>query len=395
MIESIPPGRRPPLDGVLVLDLSRVLAGPLATMLLADLGARVVKVEDPRGGDPTRSWAPPSFDGESAYFLSVNRRKESIALDLSRAEDAEIVRKLALLADVVVENFLPGTLGRFGLSLEELRSANPRLVTCTISGYGSAGPSADLPGFDLLAQGASGLMSITGPAETPPSKVGVAVVDVLAGWAAVTAILAALRARDRDGGVGSHVSTDLFSSAVFGLVNVAGNALVSGTDAPRLGNAHPSIEPYRAFRARDAFFLVACGTDAQFGALARVLDLPELAADERFLTNPVRIANRGVLVELLSERFATEDAATWITRCRDAGVPAGEVATVLEALRSDEARANGLVLETYTPGRALVPTVRAPFLLQGFEAPRATAPPRLDEGRDAVAAILMRGSAAS
>lgn len=388
------PGRRPPLEGVLVLDLSRVLAGPLATMLLADLGARVVKVEDPRGGDPTRSWAPPSFDGEAAYFLSVNRRKESIALDLSRAEDAEIVRKLALLADVVVENFLPGTLEGFGLSLDALRAANPRLVTCTISGYGVSGPSAGLPGFDLLAQGASGLMSITGPTDAPPSKAGVAVVDVLAGWAAVTAILAALRARDRDG-TGSHVATDLFSSAVFGLVNVAGNALVSGTDAPRLGNAHPSIEPYRPFRARDGFFLVACGTDAQFGALARVVSLPDLASDERFLTNPCRVANREALVELLSERFAMEDAGTWIARCRAAGVPAGEVATVLEALRSEEARANGLVLETYTPGRALVPTVRAPFLLEGFDPPRASAPPRLDEGREAVVSMLVRGSAAS
>lgn len=368
----------PPLDGVVVLDLSRVLAGPLATMLLADLGARVVKVEDPRGGDFSRGWKPPVLDGEAAYFLSVNRRKESAAVDLGTPAGAEFVRRWAAKADVLVENFLPGALERRGLGVGGLRAANPRLVVCSISGAGDAGPQAGEPGFDLLAQGATGLMWITGPEGGEPQKVGVAVVDVLAGWSAATAILGALHARSRDGS-GAHVKTNLVSTGLAALVNVALSALVTGEEATRHGNSHATIEPYRAFRASDGAFLLAVGTDRQFEALCRnVLDGISLASDPRFSTNAARVVNRDELVPILAALFAAAPRAAWLERCKAAGIPAGPVAGVLEALRSPQAAALGSILETTRDGRT-VPTVRPPFFFDGFDEPAPLAPPRLGE----------------
>jgi crotonobetainyl-CoA:carnitine CoA-transferase CaiB-like acyl-CoA transferase len=368
----------PPLEGVVVLDLSRVLAGPLATMVLADLGARVIKVEDPRGGDFSRGWKPPALDGEAAYFLSVNRRKESAAVDFGTPAGAEFVRRWAAKADVLVENFLPGALERRGLGLEALRASNPRLVVCSISGAGDVGPEAGEPGFDLLAQGATGHMWITGPADGPPHKMGVALIDVLAGWSAATAILGALRARERDG-TGAHVKTNLVSTGLAALVNVAGSALVTGMEATRHGNSHATIEPYRAFEAADGGFLLAVGTDRQFEALCdKVLGRKGLASDPRFSTNAARVVNRKELVPILAEAFAGEPRATWLGRCRSAGIPAGPVAGVLEALRSPQATALGSILETTRNGRT-VPTVRPPFFLDGFDEPSPMAPPRLGE----------------
>jgi crotonobetainyl-CoA:carnitine CoA-transferase CaiB-like acyl-CoA transferase len=370
--------KRPPLEGIVVLDLSRVLAGPLATMVLADLGARVVKVEDPRGGDFSRGWKPPALDGEAAYFLSVNRRKESAAVDLATPEGQEFVRRWAGKADVLVENFLPGALERRGLSVEALRALNPRLVACSISGAGDTGPEAGDPGFDLLAQGATGHMWITGPAEGPPSKMGVALIDVLAGWSAATAILAGLRARARDG-TGSHVKTNLVSTGLAALVNVAGSALVTGQEATRHGNSHATIEPYRAFEASDGGFLLAVGTDRQFEALCgKVLGRSDLASDARFSTNAARVVNRKELVPILAALFAAESRATWLERCKASGIPAGPVAGVLEALQSPQASALGTILETARGGRS-VPTVRPPFFMPEFDEPAPAAPPRLGE----------------
>jgi crotonobetainyl-CoA:carnitine CoA-transferase CaiB-like acyl-CoA transferase len=377
--------RAAPLDGVLVLDLSRVLAGPLATMVLADLGARVVKVEDPRGGDVTRRWSPPEKDGFSTYFLSVNRRKESVAADLATAEGRDLVRALALRADVLVENFLPGALERWGLAPDALRRANPRLVVCSISGYGATGPRAGEPGYDLLAQGAAGLMSITGPADGEAHKAGVALSDVLTGWAAVAATLAALHARERDG-LGAHVRTDLFSATLAALINVGEAALVTGDDAARYGNAHPSLEPYRAFRASDGAFLVGVGTDRQFALLCeRVVGRQELADDPRFATNAARVASRQALVSELEAAFLTAPRAEWIARCRREGIPAGEIASVREALLSPQAQALGAVLETVRAGRAF-PTIAPPFRLPDFSSPQAAAPPRLDEDGERIRA---------
>ncbi|HSB64530.1 MAG TPA: CoA transferase [Thermoanaerobaculia bacterium] len=372
------PNRRPPLEGVVVLDLSRVLAGPLATMVLADLGARVVKVEDPRGGDFSRGWKPPELDGESAYFLSVNRRKESAAVDLGTPAGAEFVRRWAARADVLVENFLPGALERRGLGVESLRALNPRLIACSISGAGDVGPEAGEPGFDLLAQGATGLMWITGPKDGSPHKVGVAVVDVLAGWSAVTAILGALRARGRDG-TGAHVKTNLVSTGLAALVNVAGSALVTGREATRHGNSHATIEPYRAFEASDGGFLLAVGTDRQFEILCeRVIGRPDLVTNPRFATNEGRVSNRAELVPILEEVFKAGTRETWLVRCKACGIPAGPVLGVLDALRAPQARALESVLVT-RKGDRRVSTVRPPFFFEGFSDPPPVAPPCLGE----------------
>ena len=373
--------RKPPLDGLVVLDLSRVLAGPLATMLLADLGARVIKVEDPRGGDVSRGWKPPALDGEAAYFLSVNRRKESAAVDLGTPGGQEFVRRWAAKADVLVENFLPGALERRGIGVEALRALNPRLVACSISGAGDVGPEAGEPGFDLLAQGATGLMAVTGPADGAPHKIGVALVDVLAGWSALAAILGALHARERDG-TGAHVKTNLVSTGLAALVNVAGSALVTGREAVRHGNSHATIEPYRALEASDGGFLLAVGTDRQFEILCeKVIGRPDLVADPRFATNAGRVSNRAALVPILEEVFKAGTRETWLARCKAFGIPAGPVAGVLEAIRSPQADALGTVLETTREGRT-VPTIRPPFFLPDFGEPAPAAPPRLGEDTD-------------
>ncbi|MDQ5858824.1 MAG: CoA transferase, partial [Acidobacteriota bacterium] len=268
----------PPLGGLFVLDLSRVLAGPFCTMLLADLGARVVKVEHPAGGDVTREWGPPYEKGSglSAYFLAVNRNKESIALDLATPAGAESVRILARRADVVVENFLPGGLEKFELSLTEMRRENPRLVTASITGAGRTGQESRLPGFDLLAQAGAGLMAITGNAEGDPSKVGVAVSDLFAGCFALAGVLGLLTAREKSGR-GGHVESDLYSSTLAALINVAQAALLTGDESKRWGNSHPQIVPYRPFEGSDGAFIVAAGTDRHFERLCRVVGRPEWA----------------------------------------------------------------------------------------------------------------------
>ncbi|MGH2987831.1 MAG: CaiB/BaiF CoA transferase family protein, partial [Solirubrobacterales bacterium] len=312
-----------PLEGVLVADFTRVLAGPLATMTLGDLGAEVVKVEAP-GGDETRTWKPPAAaDGAATYFLAVNRNKRSIALDLADPGDMRLAAELARRADVLVDNFKPGTMERFGLGAAALSAANPRLVHCSITGFGS-GPGAALPGYDPLVQALSGLMSITGPADGEPSKVGVALVDVIAGLGATVSILAALAARERTG-EGQRIEIDLLSSALAALVNQASGHLNAGTVPRRLGNVHPSIEPFATYAAADGPLMICAGNDRQFAALAGALGEPELAADERFATNPSRVEHRAALCELIERRLAGAPVAEWVKRLRAAGVPAGPV----------------------------------------------------------------------
>jgi len=362
-----------PLSGVLVLDLSRVLAGPFCTMMLGDLGARVVKVEHPVDGDVTRAWGPPYHDatGLSAYYLSVNRNKESIALDLAAPEGAESVRRLARRADVLVENFPPGGLEKFGLSLAELRRENPRLVTASITGFGRSGPDASAPGFDLLAQAGAGLMAITGTPDSGPTKAGVAVSDLLAGCYAAIGILAALAARERTG-KGAHVETDLFSATLASLINVAQSALLTGSEAQRHGNAHPQIVPYRTFTASDGDFVLGVGTDRQFERLAQLVGHPEWTADRRYSTNDGRVAHRAVLEAELVPIFLRESRATWVARCRAAGIPAGPVRGPLEALRSENARALASVAECQG-----VSFVAPPVRIEGEPAPLRF-PPALD-----------------
>ncbi len=336
----------PPLQGVLILDLSRVLAGPFCTMLLADLGARVIKVEHPGTGDVTRGWGPP-YHGEtglSAYYLSVNRNKESIALDLSKPPGAQAVRVLAGRADVLIENFPPGGMEKFGLSLDGLRRKNPRLITASITGFGREGPEAAAPGFDLLAQAGAGLMAITGIPEGEPTKVGVAVSDLFAGCFVAVGIGAALCARERTG-AGTHVETDLFSSTLAALINVAQSALLTEQEAARHGNAHPQIVPYRTFPAADGDFVLAVGTDRQFARLAELVSYSEWSEDPDYRTNEARVAHRERLERQLEVVFRKEPRDVWLERLRAGGIPAGPVRGVLEALRSETARALGAVMQ--------------------------------------------------
>lgn len=363
-----------PLAGLLVVDLSRVLAGPFCTMLLADLGARVVKVEDPAGGDVTRGWGPPyeESSGLSAYYLAVNRNKESIALDLATPAGAESARMLARRADVVVENFLPGGLEKFGLSLGEMRRENPRLVTASITGAGRTGEESGLPGFDLLAQAGAGLMAITGNAESGPAKVGVAVSDLFAGCFALAGVLALLAAREKSGR-GGHVETDLYSSTLAALINVAQAALVTGDESRRWGNSHPQIVPYRPFQGSDGEFIVAAGTDRHFARLGEVVGRPEWAEDARYRTNAARLENRASLEGELERIFRERPRAEWIAACRAAGIPSGPVRSPLEALRSEVAKSLNAVAEA-----SGVPFVASPIRVEGVDSP-LTFPPSLDE----------------
>jgi crotonobetainyl-CoA:carnitine CoA-transferase CaiB-like acyl-CoA transferase len=324
----------PPLDGIRVVDLSRVLAGPYCTMMLADLGADVVKVERPGDGDETRSWGPPYAGDEAAYFLAVNRGKRSIAVDLKQPEGRDLVLDLCTGADVVLENFRAGAAARLGLDAASVQGRNPRVVYCSITGFGRRG-SRDRPGYDFVVQAESGLMAVTGDPEGPPMKAGVAVVDVVTGLHAAVAIVAALRAREVTG-KGERIEVSLLDSAFSALVNVAQNALVTGEEPTRFGNAHPSIAPYQPFRASDGWVAVAAANDGLFARLCSGIGRPDLAEDERFRTNAARVLNRAALLPLLEGVFATRSADEWVAALDEAGVPAGKIRGVLEALRAAE-----------------------------------------------------------
>jgi crotonobetainyl-CoA:carnitine CoA-transferase CaiB-like acyl-CoA transferase len=322
------------LSGVKILDLSRVLAGPLCTMILGDLGASVLKVERPDGGDDTRGWGPP-FDprGESAYYLSVNRNKLSLAADLDEDADAQLLRILALDADVVVENFRPGALERRGLAADHFLAANPALVWCTISGFG---PDSDRPGYDFVVQAESGWMSITGDPAGAPMKHGIALADIMAGKDAAIAVLGALVSRARTG-QGRRVHVSLEASAEAALVNVAQNALVSGRAPARWGNAHANLVPYQTFEASDRVLVVAVGSDAQWIACARALGLEAMADDPTLRSNAGRLAARERVAREIQVRIASRPAAEWVARLADAGVPCGVVRSVLEVLGATDA----------------------------------------------------------
>ncbi|MBB5856342.1 CaiB/BaiF CoA transferase family protein [Amycolatopsis umgeniensis] len=357
-----------------VLDFSRVLAGPFATMLLADLGATVVKVERPGTGDDTRSWGPPyDASGQATYFQSVNRNKTSVALDLGDPDDLAKARALALEADVVVENFRPGVMDRLGLGPEALRAANLGLVYCSVTGFGSGGGAA-LPGYDLLIQAVGGLMSVTGDPAGEPQKVGVALVDVLAGLFASVGILAALRHRDRTG-LGQRVEIDLLSSLLAALVN-QGSAYTSGGKVPaRMGNRHPSIAPYELVPCADHELALAVGNDRQFAALCEVIGLPELAGQAGFATNPARVEHRAELRELLEERFGRRPAAEWAADLSAAGVPAGEVNDVAGAFALAERLGLSPTVDLPRPDGTSVRLTRNPIGLSATPPRYETAPP--------------------
>ncbi|APU17769.1 putative acyl-CoA transferase/carnitine dehydratase [Actinoalloteichus sp. GBA129-24] len=367
-----------------MLDLSRVLAGPYATMLLADLGAEVIKVEHPVRGDDTRYWTPPEAAGESAYFLAVNRGKRSIGLDLASPPGRDLALRLCAGADVVVENFRPGGAARLGLDHEQVRAAVPSLVYCSISAYPAGHPQAADAGFDAAIQAQSGLMAITGDQDGPPAKVGVALVDVLAGLNASTAILAALRRREQTG-QGEHVTVSLLGSALSGLVNVAQNALITDTEPTRHGNAHPSIVPYQAFPTRDGAVMVAAGNDQLYRRLCAVLNRPDLAEDARFDTNSDRVRHRQALIDQLTEEFRTRDTSGWTAALRAGGIPASPVNGVLAALRD----AGPSAIETLRhPVVGPLETVRPAFTLAGSGSLAVAPPPLLGEHTDEVLAEI-------
>ncbi len=354
----------PPLAGVRVADFSRVLAGPLASMMLADFGADVIKIERP-SGDDTRHWVPPvDRHGAGTYFSSVNRNKRSVVCDLATEKGIAEARAIASEADVVIENFRPGVMEKFGLDYESLSADRPELVYCSITGFGT-GSGAQLPGYDLLVQAVGGLMSITGSPESEPSKVGVALVDVLTGQNAVIGILAALRSRENSGR-GQRVEVNLMSSLLSGLVNQASSTLATGASPQRMGNAHPSIAPYETMTTADSPLAVAVGTDKQFAALVNALGVPDLAEDKKFLNNAARVANRVELKEVLEAEFSTRPAAEWADMLTAKGVPAGKVNSVGEALQLAE-------------GLELKPVVEIPDHASGRTSQQVANPIRLSE----------------
>ncbi|MHC5906522.1 CaiB/BaiF CoA transferase family protein [Streptomyces sp. S6] len=364
-----------PLSGLLVADFSRVLAGPYATMLLADLGAEVVKVEAP-AGDETRSWMPPTRGGTSTYYLGVNRGKRSLALDLRAEGDAEAARELARRADVMIENFKPGALAKYGLDFDAVSAANPGVVYASITGFGP-GAGSHVPGYDLMVQAISGLMSLTGDPEGEPFRAGISVFDVMAGNHAVIGILAALRHRDATG-LGQHVEVNLLSSALSGLVNHS-SAYVAGDTVPyRMGNAHPSVFPYEPFPTADRDLIVAAANDGQFRRLCEVLGIPETADDPRFAHNKDRTARREELRPLLVERLATRGAGEWFEALVAAGVPAAPINTIDGGFAAAERFGLDPVVEVGEGERA-VPMARHPIGFSATPARYELPPPELDE----------------
>jgi crotonobetainyl-CoA:carnitine CoA-transferase CaiB-like acyl-CoA transferase len=374
-----------PLEGVRVLDLSRVLAGPFATMVLADLGADVLKVEHPERGDDTRHWGPPFAGGgvrgearESAYFLSVNRNKRSACVDLKSEAGRERVKQLAAGADVLIENMRRGALAGLGLGYEALKEVNPGLVYCSITGFGP-GPDEGRPGYDFLVQARGGVMGITGHPEGEPTKVGVAIADVVCGLYAATAILAALHRRAATGGEGAHIEVPLFETTLGWLANRGQEYLVSGVDGGRMGNAHPSIVPYQTFDASDRPVAVAVGNDAQFARLCEAIGRPELAADARYAKNPDRVANRKELVSALQGEFSKKPADEWVERLQDSGVPAGPVNTLADVFTDEHVLGSGMLREVEHPTAGLLKMLASPLLVDGERPPIRRPPPTLGQ----------------
>jgi crotonobetainyl-CoA:carnitine CoA-transferase CaiB-like acyl-CoA transferase len=382
------------LAGLRVLDLSRVLAAPWATQILGDLGAEVLKVERPGKGDDTRGWGPPFLqDGsarpDAAYYLCANRNKRSVAIDFARPEGAALVRRLASDADVLVENFRTGGLAKYGLDAPALLAANPRLIYCSVTGFGHTGPYAARGGYDFLIQGMSGLMSVTGRPEGEPGagplKVGVPVSDLFTGLYATVAILAALNHRDRSG-EGQHIDCALLDSQVALLVNQAMNYLVGGEVPRRLGNAHPNVVPYRDFAASDDYVLVACGNDGQFRALCALLGRDDLAADPRFATNPLRVQNRAALVPPLEELLRTRTTAAWQELLEAAEVPHAPVWDYARLFSHPQALARGLRVEVRDPAGRPLDLLGPPFHIRGATPPDPLAPPALGQHTEEVLA---------
>jgi crotonobetainyl-CoA:carnitine CoA-transferase CaiB-like acyl-CoA transferase len=378
-----------PLSHIRVLDLSRIMAGPWAGQVLADLGADVVKVERPGAGDDTRGWGPPFLKDKSGrdtrdagYFLAVNRGKRSIALDLGDAEGQRIARALAARADIVLENFKTGALAKYGLGYDDLSPVNPALIYCSITGFGQSGPRREQAAYDFMIQGMSGLMSVTGEADGKPGggpqKVGVPIVDIMTGMYAAIAVLAALTRRT-ESGQGEHIDIGMLDVGVSFLANQAMNGLLSGKPARRSGNAHPNIQPQDVFRSRDGHLVLAVGNDEQFARFCDVLERPDVARDERFKTNAGRVRNNAILTPLLAEILATRDRDHWVSGCEHAGVPCGPINTIPEAFADPQIRHRGMLIEIAHGVAGTVPQVASPMRFKNAPLSHDRPPPLLGE----------------
>jgi formyl-CoA transferase len=356
------------LAGIRILDLTRILAGPYCTMFLGDLGADVVKIEQPGVGDDTRGWGPPFVGDESAYFLSVNRNKRSLTLNLKSERGAELLRRLAEKADVLIENFRPGAMDRLGLGEAEMRALNPRLIYVSLSAFGADGPMRDLPGYDLIVQACGGLMSVTGAPDGEPTKVGVAIVDLLAGLMLGNAISAALLARERSG-VGQKIESSLLEAAVASLINVGSNYLVSGEVPGRWGNAHPSIVPFQSFKTSDGYLVVAAASERIWRRFCEAIDMAELAEDPRFAKNPERVRHRDELIRILAPAFAKKDTATWVTLLSGAEVPCSPVQTIDQVFSSPQVLHREMLVKVNHPKAGTIPLAGLPVSSRGLPLP--------------------------
>jgi formyl-CoA transferase/CoA:oxalate CoA-transferase len=372
------PTSQGPLAGVRILDLSRILSGPFATMIFADLGADVIKLENPRTGDDTREWAPPYQGDQSAYFLAVNRNKRGIAVDLKTERGRDIARRLAERADVVVENFRPGTAGRLGLGYDELAARNSRLIYASISGFGQTGPYSSEPGYDAIAQALGGLMSVTGEADGPPVRVGNSAADLGASMWAAIGILAALHARHTTGR-GEWIDISLLDGQIASLTYLAGGYFATGEVPRRYGSAHPSIVPYQAMRTADGHLMVAVGNDTLWQRFARLVGLPELADDPRFVSNPQRVANRVELIQLIEAALAAKGSAAWAEELSRVGIPAGAINSIDAALAHPQVQARDMVLTVEHPTAGPLRMAGSPIKLSEYTTTVRRPPPMLGE----------------
>jgi len=384
-----------PLANIRILDITRALAGPYCTMMLGDLGADVIKVERPVSGDESRGWGPPfvgkpygPYPGESAYFIASNRNKRSVTVNIQTAEGQEIVRKLAGVSDVLVENYRTGELDKMGLGYADLHNLYPRLIYCSISGYGRTGPYAERPGYDAILQAEGGMMSITGPIDGPPSRAGIPIIDITSGMFAATAILAALRARDLTG-EGQLVDLSLFDSHVALLTNVASNYLVGGEPPRRLGNAHPNLVPYDAFSARDGWFILGVANEKQWGLVCDMLDRPDLKTDSRFATNRDRVGNREELVDKLNTIFSQRDVNEWLADLAKAGLPCGRINSIPEVFAHPQAQARAMTLESEHASAGTVRLTGFPYKFSFTPAEIRRPPPLLGQHTEEVLTSLL------
>jgi formyl-CoA transferase len=377
------------LEGVQVLDLSRVLAGPYCTMMLGDLGADIIKIEAPESGDDTRHWGPPfTKTGESAYFLCVNRNKRSMTLNLKSDQGIQILKELIQKSDVLVENFKVDTLDKWGLSYETLQQLRPGLIYCSITGYGYTGPYRNLPGYDFIIQAQGGVMSITGPEEGEPYKVGVAIADITAGLFACNAILAALYDQQRSSR-GQRIDISLLDSQIAWLANVGSNYLISGEKTTRYGNAHPNIVPYQTFKARDGYFALGIGNDSQWKQFCEKVDINEWAEDDRFTTNEKRVENRRILIPLLEELFSLDEISHWLCILSEAGVPCGPINSIEQAFDDPQVQAREMVINVAHHNSGMIKMVASPLKIPTAPVEVRLPPPLLGEHTEQILSGLL------